>query len=86
MPLNRVQTPISLEAVETLIEEAIIEGADRLAAIYQRLRKTREGSPKHEELLCEASTAASALALKAREAEKAIDEYLDSLPDDDDDD
>ena len=83
MSRNKTAIPISLDAVRVLMAEVIIEGYQPYLELLKKVRRTKPGSARHEELLCEASTAASVLSLKAREAEMAIDEYLESLPDDD---
>lgn len=85
MPKNKAISQVSLNTVDLLAEEVLMEGAQNYAGWLRRVRKAEPGTERHRELLCELSVAANVLAVKAQEAESVIEEYLESLPDDDDD-
>lgn len=70
-------------AHDLIIEEVLTEGAKPYADLLNKLRKARPGSQKYQDLAAELGTAASVLTAKAREAESTVDEYIESLPDDD---
>jgi hypothetical protein len=75
--------PISLEAVEILIDEVLSEGAKYYARILEKLRRTTPGTQRHRDLLIELSVAAGVIAIKSQTAEEAIEEYLDATAQDD---
>lgn len=77
------KSSISLKAVETLADEVISEGAAEYTKILNKLLQAEPGTDRHRSLLCDLSVAAHILTTKAATAGEAIEEYLDSLPDDD---
>ncbi|MGH9401595.1 MAG: hypothetical protein ACRD2P_05770 [Terriglobia bacterium] len=83
MPRTK-KAPISLEALEVLTKEVITEGAAEYQPILEKMLRTKPGTERHRSLLCDLYVKATILESKAKAAEETIDEYLESLPDDDD--
>lgn len=74
---------MSLETLQVLLQEVMTEGSNEYHAILEKLLRTKPGTERHRSLLCDLSVAASWTEIKAKTTQEAIDEYLDSLPDDD---
>ncbi|MGH9470559.1 MAG: hypothetical protein ACRD1N_09475 [Terriglobia bacterium] len=77
--------PISLHAVEVLSKEVMAEGVKDYQSALKKLLRAKPGTERHRSVLCDLSVAASILVSKSKIALEAIDEYLESLPDDDGD-
>lgn len=83
--MPKVKSPtMSLEALEVLLKEVVTEGATGYQALLEKVLRAKPGTERHSSLLCDLWTAANVTSVKAKVAEEAIDEYLDTLPDDDD--
>ncbi|MGH9351940.1 MAG: hypothetical protein ACRD2G_07255 [Terriglobia bacterium] len=80
------KTPISVETVETLAREILTECARDYEDILKDLVNTKPGTERHRELLCELGAAASWMEIRLTTVQEAIDEHLESLPNEDDDD
>jgi len=72
----------SLETVEGLIEE-VEEWYERVRKIRQKMSGVERGSDPYQDLLSELSVELDWLKMKAEVAAEAIDEYHESLPEDD---
>lgn len=75
---------MSLSSLEVLLREAATEGALEYQSVLRRVLSSAPGTEKYRSLLCDLNVAASWMEIKAKTAQEAIDEYLDSLPDDED--
>jgi hypothetical protein len=71
----------SLETVEGLIVE-VEEWYERVRKIRQKMTGVERGSDPYQDLLSELSVYLDWLKMKAEAAAEAIDEYQDSLPED----
>jgi predicted ATP-grasp superfamily ATP-dependent carboligase len=71
----------SLETVEGLIEE-VEEWYERVRKIRQKMSGVERGSDPYQDLLSELSVELDWLKMKAEVAAEAIDEYHESLPED----
>jgi len=71
----------SLETVEGLIEE-VEEWYERVRKIRQKMSGVERGSDPYQDLLSELSVELDWLKMKAEAAADAIDEYHESLPED----
>ncbi|MGH9326240.1 MAG: hypothetical protein ACRD2B_06070 [Terriglobia bacterium] len=80
------KAPISLATVDVLVKEVMTEGAHEYGTVLEKLLKAKPATERHRELLCGLWAAAAVIETKAKTAQEVIDEYLDSLPDDDEDD
>jgi len=91
MMINHMKTikknkTVSRAGLDTLlIEEVLTEGAKPYEELLFKLKHAKPGTERYIDLVCELAVAANVIAVKAKVAEKVIEEYLDSLPDDDDD-
>ena len=72
----------SLETVEGLIEE-VEEWYERVRKIRQKMSGVERGSDPYQDLLSELWVELEWLKMKAEVAADAIDEYHESLPEDD---
>lgn len=81
MPDNQTATDVSLDALETMVEEVTTEGIPVYQKIYAKWRRTKRGTQAYEDLLQELCVAAHTLKIKAEAAMELIDEYTDTLPD-----
>ncbi|MGH9354144.1 MAG: hypothetical protein ACRD2G_18600 [Terriglobia bacterium] len=84
MPKNKA-AKISEDSVEILIDEVLSEGCIPYQKYFGKLLKAKRGTGRYRELLCELNVAANVVEVKAKAAQEMIEEYLESLPDDDDD-
>lgn len=75
---------MSINAVDILSKEVVIEGTEEYEAILDNLNRVKPGTERHSELLCDLWTQAWIIKNKAQAVVEAIDEYMESLPDDDD--
>jgi hypothetical protein len=75
------RTVPNLETVEGLIVD-VEEWYERIRKIRQRMRATEPGTDPYQELLSELSVYLDWLKMKAEVAVEAIDEYHESLPED----
>ncbi|MGH9328484.1 MAG: hypothetical protein ACRD2B_17580 [Terriglobia bacterium] len=77
------QTEMSLASLQVLLQEVLTDGSMEYQAILEKLLRAKPGTERHRSLLCDLSVAASWTEIKAETAQEAIDEYLNSLPDED---
>jgi chromosome segregation ATPase len=70
-----------IETVERLIEE-VEEWSGRVHKIRQKMTRTKRESEPYQDLLCQLSAELFWLKMKAEHAAEAIDEYHESLPED----
>ena len=75
------KTAPRLETVERLIED-VEEWYERIRKIRQKMSGVERGSDPYQELLSELSVYLDWLKMKAEVAAEAIDEYHESLPED----
>jgi uncharacterized coiled-coil DUF342 family protein len=75
------KTAPRLETVERLIEE-VEEWSARVHSIRQKMRRVKRESDPYQDLLSELSVELFWLKMKAEVAAEAIDEYHESLPED----
>ncbi|MGH9405134.1 MAG: hypothetical protein ACRD3D_04760 [Terriglobia bacterium] len=86
MRRNKSTAPfVSLDTLETLISEVVDEGARPYEDLALKLRRAKPGTRRYADLLAALSAVASVIAVKAKVVEEATEEYLQFLPDDDDD-
>ncbi len=71
-----------LETVERLIDE-VEEWSARVHKIRQKMGRVKRERDPYQDLLSELSVELDWLKMKAEHATEAIDEYHDSLPEDD---
>ena len=76
------KTAPRLETVERLIED-VEEWYERIRKIRQKMSGVERGSDPYQDLLSELSVELDWLKMKAEVAAEAIDEYHESLPEDD---
>jgi hypothetical protein len=76
------KTAPKIGTVERLIEE-VEEWSGRVHKIRQKMGRVKRESEPYQDLLCELSVELDWLKMKAEVAAEAIDEYHDSLPEDD---
>lgn len=76
------KTAPRLDTVERLIEE-VEEWSGRVHRICQKMSRVKRESDSYQDLLSELSVQLDWLKMKAEAAADAIDEYQDSLPEDD---
>ena len=76
------RTAPRLETVERLIEE-VEEWSGRVHRICQKMSRVKRESDSYQDLLSELSVQLDWLKMKAEAAADAIDEYHESLPEDD---
>lgn len=84
MKKNPTIDAVSLESTLSLARDLATRGIRPYMKILEKLDHAKAGSKHHAEMLCELWAAANVIEVKAKEQQLAIDEYLDSLPDDDD--
>jgi uncharacterized coiled-coil DUF342 family protein len=70
-----------LDTVERLIEE-VEEWSGRVHRIHQKMSRVKRESDPYQDLLSELSVELDWLKMKAEAAADAIDEYQESLPED----
>ena len=75
------KTAPKLETVERLIDE-VEEWSGRVHKIRQKMTRVKRESDPYQDLLSELSVELDWLKMKAEVAAEAIDEYHDSLPED----
>ncbi|HLI33550.1 MAG TPA: hypothetical protein VKW70_00780 [Terriglobia bacterium] len=75
---------ISHETVERLAKELLTEAVKDYETTLEKVLRSRPGTDQYESHLCDLSVAASWLGIRSQSVQEAVDEYLDSLPDDDD--
>ena len=75
------RTVPSLETVEGLIVD-VEEWYERIRTIRQKMKDTERGTDPYQDLLSELSVYLDWLKMKAEVAVEAIDEYHESLPED----
>jgi len=75
------KTAPRLETVERLIEE-VEEWSGRVHRIRQKMSRVKRESDPYQDLLSELSVELDWLKMKAEVAAEAIDEYHESLPED----
>jgi uncharacterized coiled-coil DUF342 family protein len=75
------RTAPRLETVERLIEE-VEEWSGRVHRIRQKMSRVKRESDPYQDLLSELSVELDWLKMKAEDAAEAIDEYHESLPED----
>jgi hypothetical protein len=75
------KTAPRLETVERFIEE-VEEWAGRVHSIREKMRRVKRESEPYQDLLSELSVELFWLKMKAEVAAEAIDEYHESLPED----
>jgi len=75
------KTAPRLETVERLIED-VEEWYERVREIRQKMRGVERGTDPYQDLLSELSVYLDWLKMKAEVAAEAIDEYHESLPED----
>lgn len=85
MPKVKAKNPVEAEAVEMLLTEMVDEGYQPWVKQMGRLRRAKPGTPAYRDALCELWTLSNIVEIKGKLLGKMIDEYLDTLPDDDDD-
>ena len=80
---NTIATKIvpNLETVEGLIGE-VEEWSGRVHKIRQKMTRTKRESEPYQDLLCHLSAELFWLKMKAEHAAEAIDDYHESLPED----
>jgi hypothetical protein len=78
MPMTTKTVP-DLTTIEGMLEE-VEEYARQVARTRTKLRQHATGSAAYHDLLPELSVQVDVLRLKAKHASQALDEYLDSLP------
>ncbi|MGA9059561.1 MAG: hypothetical protein WB763_23980 [Terriglobia bacterium] len=76
------KTAPRLDTVERLIEE-VEEWSGRVHRICQKMSRVKRESDSYQDLLSELSVQLDWLKMKAEAAADAIDEYHESLPEDD---
>jgi len=76
------KTAPRLDTVEGLIEE-VEEWSGRVHRIRQKMSRVKRESDPYQDLLSELSVELDWLKMKAEVAAEAIDEYHESLPEDD---
>ena len=76
------KTVLRPETVERLIDE-VEEWSERVHKLRQKLNRVKRESEPYQDVLCELSAELFWLKLKAEVAVEAIDEYHESLPEDD---
>ena len=76
------KTAPTLDTVERLIEE-VEEWSGRVHRICQKMSRVKRESDSYQDLLSELSVQLDWLKMKAEAAADAIDEYHESLPEDD---
>lgn len=82
MPRNRNAVGVSLDALETLLDEVLTEGAEPYLKRLEKLDRLKPGSEAYNDLLgADVHVALDVIRIKAEEAMKAIDEWMESLPD-----
>jgi hypothetical protein len=74
-----MKTVPDLATIEGMLDE-VQEYAGEVAASRRRLKQQETGSPAYHELLPELSVQVDVLKLKAEHASQALDQYMDSLP------
>jgi hypothetical protein len=75
------KTALRPETVERLVDEAE-EWSGRVQKIRQKIKRVKRESEPYQDLLSELSVELFWLKMKAEVAAEAIDEYQDSLPED----
>jgi uncharacterized coiled-coil DUF342 family protein len=75
------KTAPRLDTVERLIEE-VEEWSGRVHRIRQKMSRVKRESDPYQDLLSELSVEVDWLKMKAEAAAEAIDEYQESLPED----
>jgi hypothetical protein len=80
MAENRATKDVSLDTVETLVEEVLTEGIPRYQELAAKLRRARRGTETYQDALSELWAAAVVLKVKAEAAVEVIDEYTETLP------
>ena len=76
------KTAPTLDTVERLIEE-VEEWSGRVHRIRQKMSRVKRENDPYQDLLSELSVELDWLKMKAEVAAEAIDEYHESLPEDD---
>jgi len=71
----------NLETVEGLVNE-VEEWSDRVRKVRQKMSRVKRGSDPYQDLLSELWVELEWLKMKAEVAADAIDEYHESLPED----
>ena len=74
------KTVPDLETIKGMLDE-VEEYAGEVSASRRRLQKHEPGSAAYHDLLPELSVQLDVLRLKAEHASEALDQYMDSLPD-----
>ena len=75
------KTAPRLDTVERLIEE-VEEWSGRVRRTHQKMSRVKRESDSYQDLLSELSVELDWLKMKAEAAAEAIDEYHESLPED----
>jgi hypothetical protein len=75
------KTAPRVETVERLIEE-VEEWSGRVHKIRQKMSRVKRENEPYQDLLCQLSVELFWLKMKAEVAAEAVDEYQDSLPED----
>ena len=76
------ETTPTLDTVERLVDE-VDEWYARVHKIRQKMSRLKRGSEAYEDLLCDLWVELDWLHMKAEVAADAIDDYHESLPEDD---
>ena len=77
---NQPALDVSLDTVETIVQEVETEGISPYRAALDELRRQKRGTEAYQEALVELWTAADVLKIKAEAASEVIDEYEETLP------
>ncbi len=75
------KTVLTLDTVERLIDE-VDEWYARVHKIRRKMSRSKRGSEAYQDLLCDLWVELDWLHMKAEVAADAIDDYQESLPDD----